>query len=56
MAHESRYVMPLTAVIHQMCEMAIASRLGNQDIIAVVKLYERWAQLDFDDPGVEPKL
>ena len=55
-AHETRYVMPLTAIIHQMCEMAIASGLGGEDIIAVAKLYERWAGLDFTDPGARPSI
>ncbi len=55
-AHETRYVMPLTAVIHQMCEMAIADGLEGEDIVAVAKIYERWARLDFSDPTARPTV
>lgn len=43
MAHGISFPMPLVAGIHQLYEQAIAAGLGGEDQIAVIKLYEQYA-------------
>lgn len=43
LAHDEEYVMPATSTVHQIYEMARATGLGQEDIVAVLKLYEDWA-------------
>ena len=41
MAHKQRYPTPLLANVHQRYESAIAQGLGEEDIVALIKLYKR---------------
>ena len=41
MAHLKRTATPLLANIHQMHEAACAQGLENEDIVALIKLYQR---------------
>ncbi|MEV5712889.1 NAD(P)-dependent oxidoreductase [Amycolatopsis mediterranei] len=43
LAHESGYVTPVAATVHQIFEMARAKGLGNEDVVAVLKVYQEWA-------------
>ncbi len=45
LAHESGYVMPAASIVHQIFEMARAKGLGNEDVVAVLKVYQEWAGL-----------
>jgi 3-hydroxyisobutyrate dehydrogenase-like beta-hydroxyacid dehydrogenase len=37
--HDTRHPMPITAAVHQVFEAGIARELGDQDIVAILKLY-----------------
>jgi len=43
LAHDEGYVMPTASIVHQVFEMGRAQGLGGQDAIAVLKIFERWA-------------
>jgi 3-hydroxyisobutyrate dehydrogenase-like beta-hydroxyacid dehydrogenase len=43
-AHEANYPMPITSAAHQLYETARANDLGDEDIAAVIKLYEGWGR------------
>jgi len=41
LGHESVFPMPVAATIHQLFEAGMAAGLGNEDMVAILKLYER---------------
>jgi 3-hydroxyisobutyrate dehydrogenase-like beta-hydroxyacid dehydrogenase len=43
LAHQSDYVTPVASIVHQIFEMARAKGLGNEDVVAVLKVYQEWA-------------
>lgn len=45
LGHEAGYVMPTASIVHQIFEMARAKGMGNEDVVAVLKVYEDWAGL-----------
>lgn len=49
LAHDAGYVMPTASMVHQIFEMGRAQGLGGQDAIAVLKIFEGWANGHADD-------
>ena len=45
LAHDADYVMPTASIVHQIFEMARAKGIGNEDVVAVLKVYQDWANL-----------
>lgn len=43
LAHDEGYVMPTASIVHQVFEMGRAQGLGGEDAIAVLKVFEGWA-------------
>jgi 3-hydroxyisobutyrate dehydrogenase len=43
MGHAAKFPLPVAANIHQMYEMGVALGTGDQDQVAVIKLYDQWA-------------
>lgn len=43
MGHSAKFPLPVAANIHQMYEMGVALGVGDQDQVAVIKLYDQWA-------------
>lgn len=43
LAHDEGYVMPMASLVHQLFELGRAKGLGQEDAIAVVKIFEDWA-------------
>lgn len=46
MGHDACYAMPVASAVHQMYELARAHGLAEEDMVAVIKIYEQWANLD----------
>jgi len=45
LGHQNDYVMPAASIVHQVFEMARAKGLANEDVVAVLKVYQDWARL-----------
>lgn len=45
LAHDADYVMPTASIVHQIFEMTRAKGHGNEDVVAVLKVYQDWANL-----------
>jgi 3-hydroxyisobutyrate dehydrogenase len=43
LAHDADYPMPTASIVHQIFEMARAKGLGNEDVVAVLKVFQEWA-------------
>lgn len=43
LAHQSGCVTPISAAVHQIFEMARAKGLGDEDVVAVLKVFQEWA-------------
>jgi 3-hydroxyisobutyrate dehydrogenase-like beta-hydroxyacid dehydrogenase len=44
MGHDVSYAMPVASTVHQIYELARAKGLADEDMVAVIKVYEEWAQ------------
>ncbi|MET7924362.1 NAD(P)-dependent oxidoreductase [Streptomyces sp. NPDC005349] len=44
LAHEQNYAMPTASTVHQIFELGRAHGLGGEDVVAVMKVFQGWAE------------